>query len=92
MTSRERVKQAVNHRESDRVPIDLGGMRSTGIATITYNKLRKKLGIDKSLSRMYDFIQQLAYPEKEVMERFHIDAIDAGQAFLKKDRNWRETW
>jgi len=90
MTSRERVKQAVNHRESDRVPIDLGGMRSTGIATITYNKLRKKLGIDKSLSRMYDFIQQLAYPEKEVMERFHIDAIDAGQAFLKKDRNWRE--
>jgi len=90
MTSRERVKMAINHKEADRVPIDLGAMRSTGIATIAYNKLRKKLGIRKGLARMYDFVQQLAYPEKEIMNIFHIDAIDSGQAFLKSNDNWKE--
>lgn len=88
MKSRERVKLVINHKEADRIPIDLGSMRSSGISTITYNNLKGKLGKDKDLSRMYDFIQQLAYPEKEIMEMFHIDVIDAGQAFLKEDNNW----
>ena len=37
---------------------------------------------------MYDFIQQLAYPEKEVRDLFHIDATDAGQAFLEELNQW----
>jgi len=90
MTSRERVKMATDHKETDRIPIDLGAMRSTGIATVAYNRLRKKLGIKQGLARMYDFVQQLAYPENEIMDMFHIDVIDAGQAFLKSDDNWRE--
>ncbi len=53
ITSRQRVKMALDHKEADRIPIDFGAMRSTGIATIAYNKLRKKLGVDKGLARMY---------------------------------------
>ena len=45
LTSRQRVRKALEHKEGDRVPIDFGGMRSTGISTIAYNNLRKKLGI-----------------------------------------------
>ena len=90
VTSRERVKLAIEHKEADRVPLDLGAMRSTGIATIAYNNLRQKLGIKKGLARMYDFVQQLAYPEKQIMDMFHIDVIDAGQAFLESNDNWRE--
>jgi uroporphyrinogen decarboxylase len=45
MDSRERVRMAVNHKTPDRVPIDLGSMRSSGIAAIAYNNLRKKLNI-----------------------------------------------
>ena len=30
MTSRERVLQAVNFQDSDRVPIDLGAMKASG--------------------------------------------------------------
>lgn len=89
-TSRDRVRYAIEHKEADRIPIDFGAMRSTGIATIAYNNLRKKLGITKGLARMYDFIQQLAYPEKEIRDLFHIDIIDAGQAFLNDDSDWRE--
>jgi len=79
MKSRERVKMSINHKQVDRVPIDLGSMRSTGIATIT-----------KGLAKMYDFIQQLAYPEKEIRDLFHVDVIDAGQAFLTNDSEWRK--
>lgn len=90
LTSRERVRMALDHKEADRIPIDFGAMRSTGIAAIAYNKLRKELGVTKSLARMYDIIQALAYPEKEVRDRFHIDCIDAGQAFLEDDSQWKE--
>jgi len=90
MNSRERIRLALAHKEADRVPIDFGAMRSTGISTIAYNNLHAELGIKKGLPKMYDFIQQLAYPEKEIREIFHIDAIDAGQAFLKDDNDWRE--
>lgn len=90
MNSRDRIRAALNHKEADRVPIDFGAMRSTGISIVAYNKLRNYLGIKSGLPKMYDFIQQLAYPEKEVRDLFHIDAIDAGQSFLQEETDWRE--
>ena len=89
-TSRDRIRLAVEHKESDRIPIDFGAMRSTGIAAIAYNRLRKNLGITNGLARMYDVLQALAFPERKVRDRFHIDCIDAGQAFLKSDTQWKE--
>lgn len=91
MTSRERVRKVLNHENPDRVPIDLGSMRSSGISALAYNNLRNEIGINSNrLAKMYDFIQQLSYPEKEIMDIFHIDIIDAGQAFLKSKDDWRE--
>jgi uroporphyrinogen decarboxylase len=89
MTSRERVKISLNHHEPDRVPVDLGAMRSTGIAAIAYNNLLAELGLTDLRCRMYDFQQQIAYPDQVVRERFHVDAMDVGQAFLDHD-DWRE--
>ena len=90
MTSRERIRLAVEHKEPDRVPIDLGSMRGTGIAAIAYNRVREKLGINGRLPRMFDFVQQVAYPEKEIMDIFHVDAINTGQGFLKSDEDWKQ--
>lgn len=90
MNSRQRIKLAIEHKETDRVPIDFGAMRSTGIAAIAYNKLLKRLGIKKGPVKMYDFMQQLAYPQKEIRDIFHIDAIDAGQAFLENEGDWKQ--
>ncbi len=42
MNSRDRILTVVNHKEADRVPIDLGAMRSAGISTIAYKKLIEK--------------------------------------------------
>jgi uroporphyrinogen decarboxylase len=90
MNSRERLKLSLNHKEPDRIPIDLGGFRDSSISAIAYNKLRKKLGINDGLARMYDFIMQLVYPEQEVLDLFHVDTIDAGRGFLKSDDFWRQ--
>ncbi len=81
MTSRERILTACNHKEADRVPIDCGSMRSTGMSAITYNKLKSHLGL-KTPCLMYDFQQQLAYTCDELRERLHVDSMDIGEAFI----------
>lgn len=43
MTSRERVLTALDHRQPDRVPIDLGG-NQTGIHKDAYEALIEHLG------------------------------------------------
>src|SRR5687768_16124919 len=79
MTSRERVLTAISHREPDRVPIDCGAMRSTGIQAIAYNRLKQYLGVSDGHTRVFDMIQQLAEPEQFYLDRFHIDVINAGR-------------
>ena len=46
MTSRDRVRAALNFREPDRVPIDLGGCNCTGICVDAYVELVRHLGLD----------------------------------------------
>ena len=81
MTSRERILTAIAHREPDRVPIDCGAMRSTGIQAIAYNRLKAHLGMRGGCTRVFDVIQQLAEPEAAFLDRFRIDAINAGRDF-----------
>ncbi|HOB97488.1 MAG TPA: uroporphyrinogen decarboxylase family protein [Verrucomicrobiota bacterium] len=90
MTSRERVLSALNHRPSDRVPIDLSGHRSSGIAAIAYARLRKHLELPSRPVRVYDPVQQLAIVDDDLLERFHIDTIELGRAFALEERHWQE--
>ena len=46
LTSRERVNLAVNHKEPDRVPLDLGGFIGTGMHVDLVYSLRQALGLD----------------------------------------------
>jgi uroporphyrinogen decarboxylase len=75
MKSRERVIKALSHEEPDRVPIDLGAMGCSGIAAMAYNKLKKYLRIKGGSTKVIDMWQQLAKPELEILERFHVDTI-----------------
>jgi uroporphyrinogen decarboxylase len=88
MKSRERVLAALNHQEPDRMPIDFGGHRSSGIAAIAYAKLRTSLGLDPRPIRVYDPIQQLAIVDDDVLDLFHIDAIEMGRGFAMEDEHW----
>ena len=90
MTSRERVLAALNHQEPDRVPIDLSGHRSSGIAGMAYARLRDHLGLPKKPIRVYDPVQQLAIVDEDVLQRFQVDTIELGRAFAHEDKYWTE--
>jgi uroporphyrinogen decarboxylase len=90
MTPRERVLAALNHQEPDRVPVDLSGHRSSGIAAIAYAKLRDYLGLEKRPIRVYDMQQQLAVVDDDVLDRFQVDTIEMGRGFALDDSDWHD--
>ncbi len=88
MNSRQRVLTTISHKEPDRVPIDLGGHRSSGIMAIAYKKLKDYLGITSGDIYVYDVVQQLAIIEPEVQERFGVDTIELGRGFSLRPEDW----
>jgi uroporphyrinogen decarboxylase len=94
LTSRERVRLALNHQEPDQVPVDVGGSRVTAISAIAYRNLLRHLGLNEEI-RVYDFKQQVAIPSLRVINRLGGDVVQlqrlgptSGMAFLAIDR-WK---
>jgi uroporphyrinogen decarboxylase len=91
MTSRERVSRAVHFQPTDRVPIDLGGMKASSIAVKAYNRVKAKLGI-RTATRTWDPKFMIASLEDEVLERFHLDVVplDVSSAMdeMTPDAEW----
>lgn len=90
MTGRQRVLAALQHQETDRVPIDFGGHRSSGIAAIAYARLRRALGLAERPVRVYDPVQQLAVIDDDVLDRFGVDTIELGRGFALDDADWSD--
>lgn len=88
MTSRERVMAAVSHKQPDYVPLDLGATPSSGISAIAYNRLKKHLGMTGGHTKIYDVVQQVVYPEQEILDRFGVDVIDIGRVFNDRPEDW----
>jgi uroporphyrinogen decarboxylase len=75
MSSRERVLAAIEHREPDRVPIDLGGSPAISIEPALYSRLCAQLGIEGSAPKVYDVWQHLAWVEQPAVEVLGIDVL-----------------
>jgi len=73
MNSRERVLTALNHREPDKVPFDMGGTVVTGITVTAYKNLREYLGLPPVEPEIVDIIQQIAKVDDDVMEKLGVD-------------------
>ena len=74
MTPRERVSRAINHQVPDRVPIDLGGLKASGIAVSAYDKVKRKLGIPGP-TKVLDSRFMIAVVEEAVLQRLHVDVV-----------------
>ena len=73
MTARERVTLALNHKEADRVPIDLGGTTITSIHNTTYVAVEKYLGLPVEELETIDPIQQTPRVVEDFYKRFSVD-------------------
>lgn len=93
MNSRERILAAINHRPVDRVPIDFGGTRQSGISAWAYVALRERLGLQSAgLPRVFDVYQMLAEIERDVAERLGADCVALNRpavAFGLRNADWK---
>jgi len=95
MTSRERVRTALNHRQPDRMPVDFGGTFETGIAISTVYRLRKALGLGGPDDRVkvIDSYQMLGEIKDDLKEALYVDTtgiFSPISAFGFENTNWKE--
>lgn len=92
MTGRERILATLAREPVDRLPIDLGGTRQSGIAAAAYHRLRKHLGLPSKPARVFDTFQILAEIETDVLKRFPSDVCSLHRpavAFGIPNRDWK---
>ena len=92
MTSRQRLTQALQHQEPDRIPIDLGGSICSSIAKAAYIDLRRHLGMPAEEIRLLDHVQQLPYLDERLLQRFDVDLriVQLPAATAPSLRYWEE--
>lgn len=77
LNPRERVVEALDHREPDRPPIDLGGTVS-GIHNKAYRNLIEALKLDLDVRIDPRDVQQLAKPDEVILEKLGVDFRHVG--------------
>ncbi len=98
MTHRERVLAALEHRVPDRVPMDLGSARFTGMVRGAYDRLRAHLGFGEP-GAVLDRMQQVVEMDERILERLDVDvrafaqgAPDRGGDVELPGGRYRDEW
>jgi len=74
MTSRERVLVTLDHREPDKVPIDLGGTQVTTLTRLAHNNLRSYLKLEPDSNPwVADRMQDVVFLKEDIHQRYHTD-------------------
>jgi uroporphyrinogen decarboxylase-like protein len=92
MTGRERVRAALRHQPSDRVPLDIGATPVTGVAASTVAKLRQKLGLDDTPVKIVEPYQILGEVATDLRQALGVDTINLwgrGNMFGFKNEKWK---
>lgn len=98
MTHRERVMAALDHREPDRVPMDLGSARFTGMVKHAYDNLCAHLGFGEP-GPITDRMQQVVEMDERILRFLDVDvrgvsqgAPDHGGDVELEDAQYRDEW
>ena len=71
-TSYDRVKAALEHKEPDKIPFDLGSAAVTGININALRSLRKYIGLPETVT-LKDKVTQIAHIEDDLIDALKID-------------------
>jgi len=77
MTSKERFDLTVNHKQPDRVVVDLGSTAVTGIHVLSVENLRKHYGLESKPVRVIEPYQMLGEVEPDLIDAMGIDVVGA---------------
>lgn len=73
MTSEERLKKALNHKEPDRVPFDISGTETSAISTVTLERWLNYKGIPYKPIEYFSLENQMGKVEEKVLEDLGVD-------------------
>jgi uroporphyrinogen decarboxylase len=98
MTHRERLNAALNHEETDRVPMDLGSTRVTSITVPAYERLKRHFGVEED-NIITDKMQQTVRVNEKILTALDIDTRlvlpsppDLSRDATLPDGSWRDEW
>ena len=94
MTSRERVNLALDHKEPDKIPLDLGGSGVTGMHVSSVYLLRQALGLDAPGTpvKVIEPYQMLGEIKPDLIEALGVDIVPLvlpTTIFGFKNENWK---
>ena len=75
MTSKERVLATINHKQPDKVAIDIGTCNTTGINAAALYRLREYLGLPEKEIPIYEIMQLLGTVDDDVRRALGGDVI-----------------
>jgi uroporphyrinogen-III decarboxylase len=72
-TSRQRLLEALNHKQPDRVPVDFGGSSVTGIHVSCVAALRDYYGLERRPVKVHEPYQMLGLVEEDLRQAMGLD-------------------
>jgi len=93
-TSRERIRQTLNHQVPDRVPLDLGGSVVTGMHVSTVYRLRQALHLDPPGTpvKVIEPYQMLGEIQLDLVEALGVDVVPLASTqtfFGFRNEDWK---
>lgn len=93
MDSKKRVKDALEHRQPDRVPVDFGGTTVTGMNVTCVAALRDHYKLEKRRVKVYEPYQMLGLIEEDLADVIGIDTAAVASRdnlFGFRNEDWKE--
>ena len=92
MNSRERVQAAIEHRDADRVPVDLGGSVVTSIQAAALDGLRNLLGLESRTVKVFEPMMMLGLVEEDILQAVGGDVVGLNSPATLlgyRNENWK---
>ncbi len=86
MTSKERVLTALDHRQADRVPLDIGATNNTCMHRLIERDVKKALGLSTTEEVTRAYMLGIVMPDDSIMEYFKPDCVCV---YLNEQKPWR---
>ena len=77
MNSKERFDLTVNHKQPDKLVVDMGATAVTGIHVLALENLREFYGLEKRPVRVIEPFQMLGEVDQELIDVIGIDVVGA---------------
>jgi uroporphyrinogen decarboxylase len=87
ISPRQRVLRSLDHQESDRVPLDLGGINNTSLHVKIEERLKDHLGFSGGEPEIRSVMQQVTVVDERIAQHFQ---SDTRTIYFEEDRPWQE--